>query len=158
MAQTTASILILNGPNLNRLGLRQPEIYGRETLADIEARCRAVAPQARLAFAQSNHEGALVDAIHQACDEMDAIIINPAAYTHSSIALRDALAMFEGPIIEVHLSNIHAREAFRQTSHVSPVADGVICGLGPLGYELALTAALARLEESRKGPPSNEQT
>jgi 3-dehydroquinate dehydratase-2 len=133
-------VLVLNGPNLNLLGLRQPEIYGRETLADLEALCREAASRLGLDldFRQSNHEGILVDWIGEARGSVAAIVINPAAYSHSSIALLDALNAFEGPVIEVHLSNIHRRETFRHHSYVSLRADGVIAGCGSQGYVLAL--------------------
>jgi len=139
-------VLILNGPNLNMLGKRQPEIYGRETLADVEAACRAEARRLGLAVecAQSNHEGALVDRIQAARDANSAIVINAGAYTHTSVALLDALNAAELPAIEVHLSNIYRREAFRHKSYISPAAVGVIAGLGSHGYILALQA-LARL-------------
>jgi 3-dehydroquinate dehydratase II len=135
-------VYIINGPNLNRLGLREPEIYGTLTLADLERRCHAHAQSLSLSveFRQSNHEGQLIDWIHEATDRGSAIIINPAAYTHSSIALHDALKAADIPIIEVHLSNIHAREPFRHHSFVSPVVLGIICGFGVAGYELALDA------------------
>ena len=137
---------IINGPNLNLLGQREPEIYGRETLADIERACNALATRLGVAlhFFQSNHEGALVDAIQAARGRAAGIIINPAAYTHSSIAIADALAAFEGRVIELHLSNTHRREAFRHHSFVSARADAVIMGCGAQGYELALMR-LARL-------------
>lgn len=131
-------IYVLNGPNLNLLGQRQPEIYGHETLADIEALCLRVAEPHRVRFLQSNWEGQLVDWIHEARTEAAAIIINPAALTHSSIALLDALSAFDGPVIEVHLSQIHRREAFRHHSFVAKRADGVIAGLGSDGYAAAL--------------------
>lgn len=136
-------ICVLNGPNLNRLGTRQPEIYGAQTLADIEALCaETVSALGReLRFMQSNHEGALVDAVQAACDDAGAIVINAAAFTHTSIALRDALAMFNGPVVEIHLSNIHAREAFRERSLIAPIAAGVICGFGAESYALGLQAA-----------------
>jgi 3-dehydroquinate dehydratase-2 len=139
-------VLVLNGPNLNMLGKRQPEIYGRETLADIEAACRAEAKGLDLAldFFQSNHEGALVDRIQQAREANSGIIINAGAYTHTSVALLDALNAAEKPVIEVHLSNIYKREEFRHHSYISPVAVGVICGFGSQGYLLALRA-MARL-------------
>ena len=139
-------VLVLNGPNLNMLGKRQPEIYGRETLADIEAACRAEAKSLDLAldFFQSNHEGALVDRIQQAREANSGIIINAGAYTHTSVALLDALNAAEKPVIEVHLSNIYRREEFRHHSYISPVAVGVICGFGSQGYLLALRA-MARL-------------
>lgn len=131
---------VLNGPNLNLLGLREPGIYGTGTLGDIEASCRALGAELGLAvgFMQSNHEGVLVDAIQAARQDARAIVINPGAYTHTSIAILDALNAFEGPVIEVHLSNIHRREAFRHRSYVSLRADGVIAGCGAGGYLLAL--------------------
>lgn len=136
----TRRVLILNGPNLNLLGLRQPEIYGRETLADIESLCREAAARLGLDpdFRQSNHEGVLVDWIAEARGRVAAIVINPAAHSHTSIALLDALNAFDGPVIEVHLSNIHRRESFRHHSYVSLRADGVIAGCGSQGYVLAL--------------------
>jgi 3-dehydroquinate dehydratase II len=136
----TAPVLVLNGPNLNLLGRRQPEIYGRETLADVEAACRDLAGTLGLAidFRQSNAEHELIEAIHAARENAAAIVINPAAYTHTSVALLDALSAFEGPVIEVHISNVHRREAFRHHSYVSQRADGVIAGFGTEGYLLAL--------------------
>lgn len=133
-------VFVLNGPNLNLLGLRQPEIYGRETLEDVADACSALAEELGLAvrFHQSNHEGALVDWIHQARGEASGIIINPAAYTHTSVAILDALNAFEGPVLEVHISNVHRREAFRHHSYVSLRAEGVIAGFGTEGYSLAL--------------------
>ena len=133
-------VTVLNGPNLNLLGRRQPEIYGHETLADVEAACRTLADELGLGlqFRQSNHEGALIDWIHAARDEAAGIVINPAAFTHTSVALLDALNAFDGPVIEVHISNVHKREAFRHHSYVSLRADGVIAGLGTEGYGLAL--------------------
>lgn len=133
-------IYVLNGPNLNLLGKRQPEIYGHETLADVQARMEAKAATLGLeiAFFQSNHEGELVDIIHQAREQAAGIVINPAAYSHTSVAILDALNTFEGPVVEVHISNIHKREAFRHHSYVSSRAEGVIAGLGTLGYVLAL--------------------
>lgn len=134
------TIYVLNGPNLNLLGKRQPEIYGHETLADVEARMREKAQRLGLeiAFFQSNHEGEIVDRIHEAREKAAGIIINPAAYTHTSVAILDALNAFEQPVIEVHISNIHKREAFRHHSYVSLRAEGIIAGLGTLGYLLAL--------------------
>ena len=141
-----ASILVLNGPNLNLLGTREPETYGRTTLADIEARLQDLADAHQLECFQSNSEGALIDRIHQAGrDGVDFILINPAAFTHTSVALRDALAATRIPFIEVHLSNVHAREAFRHHSYFSDLAIGVIAGLGAKGYELALVAAMEKL-------------
>ena len=141
MAKTPA-ILILNGPNLNLLGTRQPEIYGRASLADVEKSCRLRAGELGLGLEirQSNHEGELIDWIQQARGKMAGIVINPAGYSHSSVALLDALVACELPVIEVHLSNIFKREAFRHHSFVSEAARGVICGLGPRGYLLALDA------------------
>ncbi len=141
------SILVLHGPNLNRLGTREPEVYGRDTLAQIGRRLVAAAKAAGadLQSFQSNHEGDLIERIQRAGREgVRFIIINPAAYTHTSIALRDALAAVRVPFIEVHLSNIHAREPFRQRSFFSDIAVGTICGLGSQGYDLALAYALAR--------------
>lgn len=133
-------IHILNGPNLNLLGGRQPEIYGRQTLDDIGRECAALGRELGLEtrLFQSNHEGALVDMIQTARTEAQGIIINPAAYTHTSVAILDALSAFDGPVIEVHLSNIHKREAFRHHSYVSARADSVIAGCGAQGYALAL--------------------
>lgn len=138
----TAVILVLNGPNLNLLGTRQPEIYGRASLADVEKSCRRRAGELGLGleFRQSNHEGELIDWIQQARGKMAGIVINPAGYSHSSVALLDALVASDLPVIEVHLSNIFKREAFRHHSFVSEAARGVICGLGPRGYLLALDA------------------
>ncbi|HSG89692.1 MAG TPA: type II 3-dehydroquinate dehydratase [Pseudomonadales bacterium] len=144
-----ADILLLNGPNLNLLGTREPEIYGADTLADIEASVAAAAQAAELvvdAF-QSNSEAALIDRIHAARgDGTRFILINPGAFTHTSVALRDALTGVALPFIEVHISNVHAREAFRRHSYLSDVAVGVICGLGTHGYLLALQAAIRRLQ------------
>lgn len=133
-------ILILNGPNLNLLGLRQPEIYGRATLADVEARCRAVADELDLAldWRQSNAEHQLIDWIHEARATVAGLIINPGAYTHTSIAILDALKACDFPILEVHISNIHRREDFRHHSYVSLAATGVMAGFGVHGYVLAL--------------------
>ncbi|HXG27825.1 MAG TPA: type II 3-dehydroquinate dehydratase [Nevskiales bacterium] len=144
-----STILLLNGPNLNLLGSREPDVYGRQTLAEIEARLgtQAAAAGHRLESFQSNGEAPLIERIHQAKAEGVAfILINPAAFTHTSVALRDALLAAAIPFIEVHLSNVHARESFRHHSYFSDIAQGVICGLGALGYELALQAALAQLQ------------
>jgi 3-dehydroquinate dehydratase-2 len=138
-------VLVLNGPNLNLLGSREPEVYGTDTLADIEARLNAQAQAAncQLSCFQSNAEHELVDRLHLAKQEnVDFIVFNPGAFTHTSIALRDALLGVEIPFIEVHLSNVHAREEFRQQSFLSDVAQGVITGLGARGYEYALTWAI----------------
>ncbi|MCT8160461.1 type II 3-dehydroquinate dehydratase [Pseudoruegeria sp. SHC-113] len=148
MPDNKLEFLILNGPNLNRLGRRQPEVYGRTTLADIEAMCREAHESETLGlrFFQSNHEGALVDAIHAAQDDgVDGIILNAGAYTHTSIALMDAIASVELPTIEMHLSNVHARESFRHVSYISKVCVGVICGFGAHGYVLAIEALRQKL-------------
>lgn len=143
MSQT---IHVLNGPNLNLLGKRQPEIYGHETLADVEKDCRSEASGHGLdvAFHQSNHEGEIVDLIHAARESAAAIVINPGAYSHTSVAILDALNTFDGPVIEVHISNIHKRESFRHHSFVSARAEAVIAGCGTQGYRLAI-ARLATL-------------
>lgn len=138
-------LLLLNGPNLNLLGTREPAVYGSTTLADIEqaAQAQAAAAGASLACFQSNHEGALIDRIHAArLEAVDAIIINPGGLTHTSVALRDALASVAIPFVEVHLSNIHAREEFRHHSFLSAIARGVICGLGADGYRFAIDFVL----------------
>lgn len=141
---------ILNGPNLNLLGEREVAIYGRASLADAHALCRSVcAEEFAIRFRQSNHEGELVDWIHQARREACAIVINPAAYTHTSIAILDALNAFEGPVVEVHLSNVHRREAFRHHSYVSLRADAVIAGLGIDGYGAATRGVIALLASAR---------
>jgi len=142
-----ASVLVLNGPNLNLLGTRQPEVYGSTTLADVEAACAVRAAELGLSieFAQSNHEGVMIDAIHAAKSVHDGLVINAGAYTHTSIALMDAVASVELPMVEVHLSNIHAREPFRHVSYLSKVAIGQICGFGAQGYLMALDALHVRL-------------
>jgi 3-dehydroquinate dehydratase-2 len=133
-------VVVLNGPNLNLLGKRQPEIYGRETLADVEAACRRVAAEQGLEirFAQSNREYEIIDWVHAAREDAAAIVINPGAFTHTSVAILDALNAFEGLVFEVHISNVHKRESFRHHSYVSHRADGVMAGFGVQGYELAL--------------------
>ncbi|MBX7434370.1 type II 3-dehydroquinate dehydratase [Mycobacterium sp. Y57] len=144
---TERRLLLVNGPNLNLLGTRQPEVYGSTTLAEIEARVSAVAAEHGLAVraVQSNHEGVLIDAIHAARTDCAAIVINPAAYSHTSVAIADALRSVGLPVAEVHLSNIHAREEFRHHSYVSAVAEMVVAGAGPLGYELAVRYLADRL-------------
>jgi 3-dehydroquinate dehydratase-2 len=140
------TVFVLNGPNLNLLGKRQPEIYGPETLADVEADLRGLAGELGVAirFHQSNREYEIIDWVHEAREAAAAIIINPGAFTHTSVAILDALNAFEGPVLEVHISNIHKREAFRHQSYVSLRAEGVIAGFGTQGYSLALRRA-ARL-------------
>jgi 3-dehydroquinate dehydratase-2 len=145
-----ASILVIQGPNLNLLGTREPEIYGKTTLEDIHKKLTDLAntQSVDLSTYQSNHEGELIDRIQKAKqDGVDFIIINPGAFTHTSVALRDALAGVAIPFTEIHLSNIHQREEFRKHSYLSDIATGVICGLGAIGYELALQAAIARLQK-----------
>jgi len=140
------TVYVLNGPNLNLLGLRETDIYGHSTLADVEKLCRAAAAKHGLEveFRQSNHEGALIDWIHQARTENAVgLVINPAGYGHTSVAILDALATLEAPIIEVHISNIHAREPFRRRTYVSQVARGVLCGFGISGYVLAIDGLAA---------------
>ncbi|MGE4545110.1 MAG: type II 3-dehydroquinate dehydratase [Pedobacter sp.] len=151
MTSARVRILVLQGPNLNLLGTREPDVYGRETLDDIHSGLLLVAQElgVDLAFYQSNHEGQLIDRIHQArLDGIDGIIINPAGYTHTSVALRDALAAVHIPTVEVHLSNIHSRESFRQHSYVAPIALAQLCGFGAAGYELALRGLCSRLCQS----------
>jgi len=143
------TIYVLNGPNLNMLGSREPDIYGRATLADVERLCRDTADKhgLRMEFRQSNHEGEIIDWIQQARAENAAgLVINPAGYGHTSIAILDALAALEAPIIEVHISNIHARESFRRRTYVSQVARAVICGFGIDGYALAITGLAGLIE------------
>ena len=136
----TRGIHVLNGPNLNRLGLREPEIYGRTTLAEVEAMCREAAGSTPLTFRQTNSEAQLIDWIHEAIDTADGLVINPAGLSFRSIPVLDALKMFPGPLIELHISNIHARDAIYQTSLMSPVATAVIVGLGAKGYRHAINA------------------
>lgn len=143
------SLLILNGPNLNLLGTRQPKVYGKTTLSEIEAMCVSIATKAGASATcvQSNHEGALIDAIHDARGKHDGIVLNAGAYTHTSVALMDAIASTQIPTVELHLSNIHAREEFRHKSYIAPVAIGQICGFGPDGYRLAIEALVAHLSK-----------
>jgi 3-dehydroquinate dehydratase II len=140
---TVKPIYVLNGPNLNLLGEREPHIYGRTTLADIEASCgrTEAARKHAIVFRQSNHEGDLVDWIHEARKQADAIVINAGGLTHTSVAIHDALKSFAGPVIELHVTNVHRREPFRHHSYISFAATAVICGLGPEGYDVAVNAA-----------------
>jgi 3-dehydroquinate dehydratase-2 len=144
-------VYVLNGPNLNLLGKRQPHIYGHETLADVEKACKATAAELKLEirFCQSNREYEIIDWIHEARETAAGIVINPAAFTHTSVAILDALNAFDGPVIEIHISNVHKREAFRHHSYVSGRADGVIAGLGTQGYLLAIQR-IARLVDEKK--------
>ena len=142
----TKPLFILNGPNLNRLGKREPEIYGTTTLAEIEAVCRDAAGERPVRFHQSNFEGEIVEWIHEAIDDGAGIIINPAALTFTSIAILDALKMLPGPIIELHISNIHKREAYYHQSFVSKVATAVMAGFGPAGYRLAVGAMAGMID------------
>jgi 3-dehydroquinate dehydratase-2 len=144
-------LLVLHGPNLNLLGSREPGIYGAWTLADIETRLREVAQDvdAEVEFFQSNEEGALVEAVQTARGRFEGVIINPAAYTHTSVALRDAFLAVEIPFVEVHLSNVHAREPFRRRSLLADVAIGTVCGFGPVSYELGLRGLAAHLSRLR---------
>jgi len=148
----TAHILVLNGPNLNMLGLRQPEIYGAETLADVEVRCqkRAAALGLTVDFRQSNLEGELVTWIQEARQSHDAIIINAGAYTHTSVAIMDAILASERPTIELHVSNVHQREEFRHVSYISKVAFGVLFGFGTFGYEMALESLAQKLNTTQE--------
>jgi len=142
-------VLVLNGPNLNLLGQRQPEVYGRETLADVERDCMGLAAELGVSvrFLQSNWEGQIVDWIHEGRETASAIVINPGAFTHTSVAILDALSAFEGPVIEVHISNVHRRETFRHHSYVSLRADGIIVGCGTQGYQLALRRAASLIAD-----------
>ncbi|CAL75279.1 3-dehydroquinate dehydratase type 2 [Bradyrhizobium sp. ORS 278] len=146
-------VYVLNGPNLNLLGKRQPEIYGRETMADVERDCRALAAELGLEirFHQSNREYELIDWIHEARETAGGIVINPGAFTHTSVAILDALNAFDGTVIEVHISNVHKREEFRHHSFVSKRADGVMAGFGTQGYQLALRRVARLLDEGKAG-------
>ncbi|HEY0939853.1 MAG TPA: type II 3-dehydroquinate dehydratase [Steroidobacter sp.] len=144
----SARVLVINGPNLNMLGKREPKTYGTETLAQVEAKCKRVGAELGLEVTcfQANSEGLLIRAIHEARETQDGIVINAGAYTHTSIAIRDALSAAEKPIVEVHLSNVHARESFRHISYISAIAIGVVVGFGSLGYEFALKALAQRFQ------------
>ncbi|MBB5667968.1 type II 3-dehydroquinate dehydratase [Rhizobium leguminosarum] len=146
-------LYVLNGPNLNLLGKRQPHIYGHETLADVEADCRKLASELghELRFHQSNREYEIIDWIHEARQDGAGIVINPAAFTHTSVAILDALNTFEGPVIEIHISNVHRRESFRHHSFVSHRADGVIAGLGTEGYQLGIRRVATMLKTPKNG-------
>ena len=151
MAKT---VYVLNGPNLNLLGTREPKTYGHATLSDVQKLCREAAKRHKLEveFRQSNHEGEIVDQIHEAGAKAAAgIIINPGAYTHTSIAIRDAIAAVELPVIEVHISNIFARESFRHLSHIAPVAKASLCGFGVAGYALAIDGLAALIDARQQG-------
>lgn len=151
MVVSSNVVFVLNGPNLNSLGTREPEVYGTETLKDIAARLshQAAATGHEIDFRQSNHEGVLIDWLYEAQQVARGIIFNPGAYSHSSIALRDAIAGISVPVYEVHISNIYARETFRHHSHLSAVCAGVICGLGTRGYDHALAALTDRLADDK---------
>lgn len=145
-------IYVLNGPNLNRLGTREPEIYGYTTLAEVETMCWEAASGHPIAFRQSNREYEIIDWVHEAIDQGSGIVINPAAFTFTSMAIMDALKMFSGPIIELHISNIHRREPIYHKSYVSPVATAVIAGLGTDGYPVAVRSVLAMINQSSARP------
>ena len=148
----TPVLYVLNGPNLNLLGVREPDVYGHATLADVQALCEAAADGATVIFRQTNHEGELIDWVQEARERAAALVINPAGYGHTSVALLDALKTLTIPVVECHLSNPAARERFRHRSYVSPVAAGVVSGFGPFSYELAVRAAL-KLAQERAGSP-----
>ena len=144
-------IYVLNGPNLNRLGTREPAIYGRTTLAEVEALCREAASGHAIVFRQSNREYEIIDWVHEAIDEGSGIIINPAAFTFTSMAIMDALKMFSGPIIEIHISNIHRREPIYHKSYMSPIATAVIAGLGTNGYPIAVRSMIDMISKPAPG-------
>ena len=148
----TPVLYVLNGTNLNLLGVREPDIYGRETLADVQALCERAADGSTVVFRQTNHEGELIDWVHEAREKAAALVLNPAGYGHTSVALLDALKTLSIPIVECHLSNPAARERFRHRSYVSPVAAGVVSGFGQFSYELAVKAALRLAQEHRAAP------
>jgi 3-dehydroquinate dehydratase II len=150
---TSPVVVLLSGPNLNLLGEREPDVYGTDTLSDHVKRAEATATRhgLELRHVQSNHEGALIDAVHAARETADALVINAGALSHTSWSLHDAVAAFDGPVVELHLSNPAAREPFRHTSVLAPVADGVVAGFGGLGYELAVDAAAALLKGAQTG-------
>jgi 3-dehydroquinate dehydratase II len=143
-------ILVINGPNLNLLGVRRPDIYGVTTLAEIEGLCRSHAASrgCEIAFCQSNHEGKLIDVLHEAMGAFDGVVMNPGGYAHTSVALRDAVEAIGVPVIEIHLSDIRAREAFRQVSLIETVATGFVCGMGPQGYLQAINLLVEHLNAS----------
>ncbi len=143
--------MIINGPNLNLLGKREPEIYGTTTLAEIQDSCQKLADErgVELEFLQSNHEGAIIDWIHEARERCDAILINPGAFTHTSVAIRDALSAFNGPKVECHLSNVHTREEFRHRSYISPVVNSIIIGAGWRGYPMGLNYLIDSLADKK---------
>ena len=145
----TPVLYVLNGPNLNLLGVREPDIYGRETLEDVRALCERAADGATVVFRQTNHEGELIDWVQEAREKASAVVLNPAGYGHTSVALLDALKTLSVPVVECHLSNPVTRERFRHRSYVSPVAAGVVSGFGPFSYELAVKAALRLAQEHR---------
>ena len=152
------NLLILNGPNLNLLGTREPETYGHDTLGDLEAALRAAFPRVTFDFFQNNHEGALIERLHQAHHRaVDGIVFNPGGFTHTSVALRDAVAAIDPPVIEVHLSNLHAREDFRRRSLLAPVCAGQISGLGMAGYHLAVQYFVDRHRSSVMGHQGKER-
>lgn len=148
-------IFVLNGPNLNRLGTREPEVYGHTTLPEIEAMCRAVDPGQAVAFRQTNSETQLIEWVHEAIDDAAAIVINPAGFSFTSVALLDALKMFPGPIVEVHISNIHRREPIYHRSLVSQAATAVIAGLGARGYVAAIRTLIEMLDERPRQSPQS---
>ena len=154
---TGKNVLVLNGPNLNLLGQREPQLYGRKTLADIEADCieTGLALGLRVDCRQSNHEGELLDWIQQARRQFDGLVLNAGAYSHTSVALLDALKNFDGPVVEVHLTNIHRREAFRHHSYISQAADAVLCGLGWRGYRHALQYLADRFADAPPSQPAS---